>query len=124
MPTADEKFHEIEAQIDKMLMPGWTKQWVEPPWAGTPPACRGCGLDCAESQAESPGKKFTLGPMTFADKKKKIMWYSAVLFCEPCSGQKPVRDRVAVDLFAPLMPPDVGPSGPSKGSSIIIPGKN
>lgn len=109
MPTAEDSIAKAEALMEKNTPAGWTRRFVEPPWRGLPPRCRACGRDPALTAISAPGLKWANMAIVKYDSRQKIVWYSFGLCCETCGQQKKVLDKLAVEIFMPLAPENVGP---------------
>jgi hypothetical protein len=112
MPSPVEQLAAIEVAIDRTLKPGWTKEFIVPPWRGEPPECRGCG-----KQPPPPGSaaKWSMHTITRPEPKARVMQYSVALVCEVCAHDKKKLDEVALQVFAPLAPENV------KGNLLVPP---
>lgn len=98
------------------LPAGWTQKWVEPPWAGRPPACRGCGRDPA---AEILARKWDNVPIVRDDKKAQVQLVSCAMLCEKCGTNKEAMERVIMQIFMPLAPENLG--GPLNPGGVAPP---
>ena len=76
--------------------------FVEPPWKGAPPACRGCGIVHSVARAEM---KWAAATIVHLDKPAKILRWTMGSFCERCVRDERVKQRVSIDVFLPGTPP-------------------
>ena len=111
MPTAEESVANAEARIRKNLPPGYTMKFVAPPaaWAEMPPHCCACGREYAVLRLTMPGLKWANVAIVKYDSPKKILWYSFALCDEKCGQDKKTLDKLAVEVFMPLAPENIGP---------------
>jgi hypothetical protein len=102
--SAEEAIVRSELVIDQKLrtMPGWTKAFVQPPWEGTAPQCRGCGRDPAKTDVQAPGFRFTLAALTKPDEERKCIFYSFALVDESCAKDKKVMAKISDEAFTAL----------------------
>ncbi len=107
MSSAEESIIAAERTIDQNLPKGWVKEFIEPPWRGEPPKCRGCGRDPQMSAIAAPQLKWANVAILRHDQAKKTLLYSFGLCCENCGRDKKVMNRLALEVFAPLAPENV-----------------
>jgi hypothetical protein len=100
--TPAEQYAKILGLVRSKLQPGWREEFVEPPWRGQTPKCRGCGRDPAHATSET---KFSMSPILRSDGKRKIVQWTVALTCEACTGTPDTMNRLAVEAFLPLLPP-------------------
>jgi hypothetical protein len=105
MPTPQEQYAKILGLVRSKLQPGWLEEFVEPPWRGQVPKCRGCGLDPAHATAS----KFSMSPILRSDGKRKVVQWTIALTCEKCTSTPDTMNRLAVEAFMPLLPPGAIP---------------
>ena len=105
MPTPAEQYAKILGLVKSKLKPGWLEEFVEPPWRGQVPVCRGCGLDPALASQT----KFSMSPILRSDGKRKVVQWTVALTCEKCTGDGQTMNRLAVEAFLPLLPPGAIP---------------
>lgn len=105
MPTPDEQYILAQTQVRQSAPPGWAIRWVDPPWVGQPPECRGgCGVAPMTSALVTPGKRWSVATLTKLDKSARTVWWSLAQVCEPCFQNQKIRDKIAIAIFAPLAP--------------------
>jgi hypothetical protein len=102
MPTPEEQYAKIVGLVRGQLKPGWRDEFVEPPWRGQMPKCRGCGADPAHA---GPTQKFSMSPILRSDGKRQVIQWTIALTCEKCTPDKDTMNRLAVEAFLPLLPP-------------------
>lgn len=98
------------AAVDRMLAPGWRKEFVHPPWQGAPPACRACGQTVAAHMLGS-GRAWATITLTRPDAAARVLHYSFALACDKCAQDDKARARIAVQVFEPLAPENMGLPG-------------
>ena len=109
MPSPLESIAAVQRVIDQNTPLGWTSKFVDPPWHGMMPGvCRGCGLD---SQVAAATVKWSNSAIVKKDDRQKIIWWTCTLVCDKCGHNKRVMDRLALEAFAPLEAPVIGPEG-------------
>jgi len=101
MPTPAEQYAKILGLVRGQLKPGWREEFVEPPWRGQVPKCRGCGADPAHTLSQ----KFSMSPILRSDSKRQVIQWTVALTCEKCTAEKDTMNRLAVEAFLPLLPP-------------------
>jgi hypothetical protein len=111
MTSPADSIAKAELLLDQQLKnrPGWRKQFVEPPWRGAPPKCRGCGRDPQDATSTLKWANVTI---VKAAERRKILWYTFALCCETCAKSRATLNRITVEAFAPLTPPGPVPDGP------------
>lgn len=118
MPTPAEQYAKILGLVRSKLQPEWREEFVEPPWRGQMPKCRGCGLDPANATAT----KFSMSPILRSNRKRKIVQWTVALTCEKCTATADTMNRLAVEAFLPLLPPGAIPKARNGVNAGVVAG--
>jgi len=102
MTTRTDSIAAAEKTIEQNLPTGWRKVFIEPPWRGTAPQCRGCGkVPAAAARHE---KWATMAIVKKVPDSRELL-YSFALCCERCGKDRKVMNRLALAVLSPADAP-------------------